>query len=119
VALFIIVSYWKVYQKAGKPGWAAIIPIYNIIVLLEIVGKPIWWIILFFIPIVNIVVGIIIAHQLAKAFGQDVGFTFGLIFLPFVFYPLLAFGKFSYQGTAPSQSTTILTPPQTPPENTL
>lgn len=119
IGVLIIVSNWKVYQKAGKPGWASIVPIYNIIVLLEIVGKPTWWILLFFIPIANIVVAIMIAHQLAKAFGQDVGFTLGLIFLPFIFYPLLAFGKYSYQGAIPPLPTTVPISSETPTSTTV
>ena len=98
VIILLIASLWKVFTKAGKPGWAAIIPIYNIIVLLEIVGKPIWWIILFFIPLVNIVVGIIVVHQLSLSFGQGVGFTIGLILVGFIFYPILGFGDSEYQG---------------------
>lgn len=95
-AILMIASLWKIYAKAGKPGWAAIIPIYNIIVLLEIVKKPTWWIILYLIPIVNIIVLFIIYVELAKAFGQGVGFALGLIFLSIIFIPLLAFSK-SYQ----------------------
>lgn len=100
VALIVlfVVSMWKIFTKAGKPGWAAIIPIYNIIILLEIVGKPVWWIVLFFIPIVNLVVAIMLTHQLSLSFGKDVGFTIGLIFLGFIFYPLLGFGDAQYVG---------------------
>lgn len=98
VAVVIIVGMWKVFEKAGKPGWAAIIPIYNIVVLLEIVGRPIWWIVLFFIPCANFVVLIMVAFDLAKRFGQGAGFAVGLILLPFIFYPLLGFGDSRYQG---------------------
>jgi hypothetical protein len=107
IGVLMLISYWKIYTKAGRPGWASIVPIYNIVVLLEIVGKPVWWILLLFIPIVNIIFGIKIAHQLSKAFGQDVGYTLGLIFLPFIFYPLLAFGKYSYQKTIFTEQTTL------------
>lgn len=100
VIIFMIASIWKIFEKAGKPGWAAIIPIYNIIVLLEIVGKPIWWIVLLLIPLVNIVVGIMVTHLLSKSFGKDVGFTIGLILLGFIFYPLLGFGDAKYKGAA-------------------
>ena len=98
IVILMIASIWKVFTKAGKPGWAAIIPIYNIVVLLEIVGKPIWWIILMLIPIVNIIVQIIVMHQLSKSFGKDVGFTLGLIFLGFIFFPILGFGSAKYVG---------------------
>lgn len=96
IALVMIVSLWKIFTKAGKPGWAAIIPIYNYIVLLEVAKKPVWWIILFIIPLVSMVIGVIVIHNLSKVFGQGAGFTLGLIFLPFVFFPLLAFGNYTY-----------------------
>ena len=95
---FFIASFWKIYEKAGKPGWTSIIPIYNVIVLLEIIKKPLWWIVLFIIPIVNIVIGIWTTNLLSKNFGKGEGFTIGLIFLPFIFYPILAFGDAQYQG---------------------
>jgi hypothetical protein len=97
--VFIIACTWKIFTKAGKPGWAAIIPIYNTIVLLEITGKPIWWIILFLIPGVNIVIAIMVTHQLSLSFGQGIGMTLLLLLLPFIGYPMLAFGSAQYQGT--------------------
>ncbi|MBW8884453.1 MAG: signal peptidase I [Planctomycetia bacterium] len=93
----IIAGLWGVFAKAGKPGWAAIIPIYNAIVLLEIAGKPLWWIILFFIPCVNIVIAILVAMDVAKNFGKGAGFGLGLAFLPFIFYPILGFSDARYQ----------------------
>jgi hypothetical protein len=99
IAIFVLVAMWKVYQKAGKPGWAAIIPIYNILVLLEIVGKPWWWLLLMFIPFVNVVIMVIVYLELAKVFSKGTGFGCGLILLPFVFVPVLAFGDAQY--TAP------------------
>jgi len=98
VMVFYIASMWKIYTKAGQPGWAAIIPIYNLVVLHQIVGKPIWWIILYFIPIVGIVIGIIVTHALSVSFGKGVGFTLGLIFLGFIFYPVLAWSDAQYLG---------------------
>ena len=98
IIILLIVSGWKIFEKAGKPGWAYIIPIYNIIVLLEIVGKPIWWIILFLIPFVNIIVAIIVLHGLSTKFGKGAGFTVGLLLLGFIFMPILAFGDAKYQG---------------------
>ncbi|GAA3961897.1 DUF5684 domain-containing protein [Mucilaginibacter dorajii] len=100
IGLICIISMWKLFEKAGKPGWAAIIPIYNVIVMLEIVGKPVWWIILFLIPCVNIIFAIWTINLLSKSFGQSEGFTIGLILLPFVFYPILGFGNYPYIGPA-------------------
>ena len=102
IVLLMVASMWKVFQKAGEPGWAAIVPLYNIIVLLKIVGKPAWWFILFLIPLVNLVVAIIVTLQLAKNFGKSAGFGFGLLILAPVFYPLLAFGDSRYQGPTAS-----------------
>lgn len=96
VILLILVSMWKIFVKAGKPGWAAIVPIYNMIVLLEIVNKPIWWFIMFFIPLVNLIFIIMTYNELSKSFGQGVGTTVLLILLPFVGFPMLAFGDAQY-----------------------
>lgn len=98
VIVFYIFCMWKIYVKAGKPGWAAIIPIYNILVQLEIVGRPWWYLLLLFVPVVNIVIGIMIIFDLAKVFGKDTGFGFGLLLLSFVFIPILAFGDATYKG---------------------
>ena len=98
VIIVIIAAFWKVYAKAGKPGWAAIVPIYNLIVLLEIVGRPLWWFFLFLIPGVNFIIGIIVYIDLAKSFGKSAGFGIGLLLLGFVFFPILGFGDAEYQG---------------------
>lgn len=95
--VLMLIGMWKVFVKAGKPGWACIIPIYNIIVLLEIVGKPIWWIVLLLIPLVNIVVAIIVCIALAERFGKGAGYGIGLAILPFIFYPMLGFGDAQYR----------------------
>ena len=100
VIVLIIASWWKIFTKAGKPGWAAIVPIYNIIVILEIVGKPVWWFILLLIPFVNLFVGIYVIHLLSKSFGKDIGMTLLLIFLGFIGFPMLGFGDAKYQGPA-------------------
>ncbi len=94
-----IAGLWATFSKAGKPGWACIIPIYNVIVLLEIAGKPLWWLILLFVPLVNLIIVLLVTLDVAKAFGKGVGFGLGLVFLPFVFYPILGFGDAEYQGT--------------------
>jgi hypothetical protein len=98
VGIIMIAALWKVFTKAGKPGWAAIVPIYNIIVMLQIAGKPGWWIILFLIPVANLVVSILVAIGIANAFGKSGGFAAGLILLGFIFYPILGFGSSQYQG---------------------
>ncbi len=98
VVVLVFVSLWKIFEKAGKPGWAGIVPIYNLIVWLEIVGRPIWWIVLMFVPCVGIVVGIILCIDLAKSFGKDAAYGIGLALLGIVFFPMLAFGDARYVG---------------------
>ena len=98
IIVAIIAGFWKVFVKAGKPGWAAIIPIYNVIVLLQIASKPLWWIILFFIPLVNIIMAILVGIAVAKSFGKSDAFGIGLGLLGFIFYPILGFGDAQYQG---------------------
>lgn len=98
ILIVTIVGMWKTFEKAGKPGWAAIIPIYNIIVMLEIVNKPLWWVILLLIPLVNIIFAIIVLNQFAISFGQGIGMTLLLIFLPVIAWPLLGFGDAKYLG---------------------
>lgn len=100
IIVLMIVSMWKIFTKAKKPGWAIFIPIYNIIVLLEIVGKPWWWLLLMLIPIVNIVFAIWVTNLLSKSFGHSEGFTIGLILLAFVFIPILGLGDSKYIGPA-------------------
>lgn len=93
VIVVTVAGMWKSYTKAGKYGWACIVPIYNIIVLLEIVKKPIWWIILFFVPIVNIIVIILIYIEFAKKFGKGGGFAVLLLLLPFIGFPIIGFSE--------------------------
>ena len=105
-----IVGAWKVYEKGNQPGWACLIPFYNIYVLLKIVGRPGWWLILYLIPIVNIVIWIIIQIDLAKSFGKGTGFAVGLIFLFPIFILILGFGPATYQGPAGSEGGSMATP---------
>ena len=102
VAIFMIVATWKVFVKAGRPGWAVLIPIYNTYVFLKIAGKPGWWLILFFIPLLNLIFGIIATIAFAQSFGKGAGFAVGLIFLPIIFIPILAFGEAQYAGAGAS-----------------
>ena len=106
LTILMIVSMWKLFTKAGQPGWACIIPIYNIYVFLKIAGKPGWWLILFFVPVLNFIFGIIALAAFAQNFGKGAGFIVGLIFLPIIFYPILAFSGAKYigAGTAPVAS---------------
>ncbi len=102
MAIFIlmIVASWKIYEKAGKPGWACIVPIYSAIVLLEIIGKPWWWLLLMLIPGVGLIWGIWAINLLSKSYGKGVGFTLGLLFLAPIFYPILGLGNAKYEGPA-------------------
>jgi hypothetical protein len=100
LAIIMIVAVWKIYVKAGKPGWASIVPIYNIIVYLEIIGKPWWWLLLMCIPFVNIIFAIWAINLLSKSFGKGVGFTIGLLILGPIFILILAFGGAKYAGPA-------------------
>ena len=104
IIVLMIASMWTIFSKAGKPGWASIVPIYNLIVLLEIVGKPWWWLFLMLIPIVNIVILIIVWHNLSLSFGKGGGFTVGLILLNIIFLPILAFGDAKYVGPGEQQT---------------
>ena len=94
IVVLMIAAMWKVFTKAGQPGWAAIVPIYNYYVLDEIAGRPGWWLLLwlFLSPIAYIV----ISFDLAKRFGKGAGFAIGLILLPFIFWPMLAWGDATY-----------------------
>jgi len=104
IILLVIVPLWIVFTKAGKPGWAAIVPVYNMIVMLEISGQPLWWIFLYFVPFVNLIIAVIVTVRIAEAFGKGAAFAVGMIFLPFVFYPILAFGSAQHKGVSARQS---------------
>ena len=99
VLVFYIYVQWRIFEKAGLPGWGVIIPIYNIYLTLKVAKRPGWWLILFFIPIVNLIIAIIIPFDIAKNFKKDPLFGAGLLFLGFIFYPVLAFGKAKYVKT--------------------
>ncbi len=126
IIVLMIVSFWKIFTKAGEKGWKSLIPFYNTWVLLEISGKPGWWLFLFFIPFVNIVIMIMMYNNLSKVFGKGIGYTLGFIFFAPIFFPILAFGSATYTkpvengGEMPSQNPTPPQEPmsQTPPQNT-
>lgn len=101
VLIAVIAGLWKAFEKAGQPGWAAIVPIYNMIVMLKIAGKPVWWIVLLIIPFVNFVMIVLIMLALAKSFGKGAGYAMGCVFLGFIFIPMLGFGDAKYIGPQP------------------
>jgi hypothetical protein len=98
IVVVLVAAMWKVFEKAGQPGWAAIVPIYNIYILLQIVGKPGWWLVLFLIPLVNLIIIFIVYIGLAHSFGKSTGFGIGLVFLGIIFFPILGFGDAEYIG---------------------
>lgn len=101
IAIVFLIGMWKVFTKAGQPGWAVIIPIYNVYILLKIAGRPGWWLLLFLIPLVNIVIAFLVAIDIAKAFGQSTVFGVILLFLlGGIGYLVLGFGDYRYVGPA-------------------
>jgi hypothetical protein len=99
--LLTIVMVWRVFSKGGQPGWASLIPFYNTYVMLKLVGRPGWWLLLFFVPLVNFVIGIVVMIDLAKSFGKSAVFGFfGLVVFSIIGLGILAFGSSQYQGPA-------------------
>src|ERR1700757_3098606 len=110
--ILMIAALWKVFTKAGQPGWAAIVPILNTYFLCKIAGRPGWWVILMFIPFLNLIIWIILCIDVAKSFGKGAGFGIGLLLLPFVFFLILGFGSAQYQGPSASPGVAVSPPPQ-------
>jgi hypothetical protein len=118
LTIFLAVCQWKVYVKAGKPGWAAIVPVYNLWVLYEITGIPTWLALLYFIPIVNFaaaIVGLVATFKLSKLFGKSDLFAVCSVFFPFVTYPILAYGSATFQGLGSSPQGYAQNPGMQPP----
>lgn len=106
IAVFYIFCMWRLFTKAGKPGWAALIPIYSTLVQLEIVQRPWWWLLMImFVPFANLVLAVTIIFDLAKVFGKDNLFGSGILFLSPIFIPILALGDAKYVGQAPPEQT--------------
>lgn len=97
-AVFNIICMWKLFTKAGKKGWASLVPVYNIIVMLEIAELPMWYLALFLVPFANVYAMFKIYIEIAHKFGKSTGFGIGMVFLGIVFIPMLAFGKVEYKG---------------------
>ena len=99
IVVVVIAGGWKVFAKAGEPGWAIIIPFFNIYIMLKIVGRPAWWLVLYLIPVVNFVIALIVAIDLAKSFGQSAAFGILLLFLlAGIGFLILGFGSAKYLG---------------------
>ena len=94
--IFFLISCWKLYEKANQPGWGCLIPIYGQVLYARIAGRSGWWVLLLFIPYINLVPAILFSIGVAKNFGRGIGTILGLIFLPYIFVPILAFGKAEY-----------------------
>jgi uncharacterized membrane protein YhaH (DUF805 family) len=104
IIVFEIAAFWKVFEKAGRPGWGAIIPIYNTYLLVKTAGRPGWWVILYFIPIVNIIIHLIVALDVARVFGKGSAFgVFMIWILAPIGIPILGFGSAQYVGPRPQQ----------------
>ncbi|MCK5803897.1 MAG: signal peptidase I [Lentisphaeria bacterium] len=93
-ALVMLISVARVLSKAGQPGWAVIVPVYNVICLLRVARMPLWWLLLFLVPVVSIVPSVLLPLGIARRFGRGGGFAMGLLFVPVGFWPLLAFGGY-------------------------
>lgn len=100
VIIVVIAGMWKIFVKAGHPGWAAIVPIYNLYILTQIAGRPAWWIVLMLIPLVNIVIAVLLWMDVAKGFGKETIYGLGLAFLGIIFIPMLGFGDATFSGPA-------------------
>ena len=100
--ILIVASMWTVFTKANKPGWASIIPIFNTYIMLKIGDNSGWYLLLLLIPLVNLFVLAKMNIDIAEKFGKGFGFGLGLTFLPFVFFPILAFGDATYRGAGGS-----------------
>ena len=100
IIVLVIAGVWKPFSKAGQPGWAAIIPIFNVYIMLKVAGRPGWWLILFLIPVVNFIVAIILYNDISKSFGHGILMTLGLIFLSPIAFCIIGFGSSQYQGPA-------------------
>ena len=102
LTVLVVIANWKIFSKAGEPGWACLIPIYANVVQFKVVGLNPWLLLLYLVPFVNFVVlavfAIVVPFRLAKSFGKDLAWGFGLWLLPFIFNLILAFGSSEYVG---------------------
>jgi hypothetical protein len=109
VMVIVVIGGWRTFEKAGQPGWAILIPFYNLYVMLKMVGRPGWWLLLYLIPLVNLVVMVIVSIDMAKSFGQSTAFGIFLIFiLGGIGYLILGFGSARYLGPAASPQAAVV-----------
>ncbi len=97
IVLLMIASGWKVFAKAGLPGWGILVPGYNIYLMCKLAGKPGWWVLLLFVPLINLIIAIVLTVAMVQKFGKGAGFVIGMLLLPFIFLPILGFGSATYQ----------------------
>lgn len=114
IGILTIVGLWKMFTKAGKPGWAAIVPIYNMVIMFEIVGRPGWWVLLLFIPVVNVVIACVLAIDLARSYGKSTVFGVLTFLFPPIMYMILGFDSSTYVGPVASTDGGVAQPPMTP-----
>jgi len=115
VIILSFASMWKLYLKANQPGWASIIPVYNYVIWMKIIGRPLWWVLLMFVPFVNVIIGFIVTYDFMKSYGKsNLGFYLGLLILSPIFFPILAFGESKYVGPVALKNKPQV-PTQTPP----
>ncbi len=100
VIVTVIAGMWRVFSKAGQPGWGVLVPIYNVFLMCKIAQRPAWWLILLFVPVVNLIIGVIMSIDIAKHFGKGTGFGVGLALLGVIFYPILGFSSAQYGSPA-------------------
>lgn len=98
IVVVLLIALWKIYEKGGEKGWKALIPFYNVYIEFKLFWGNGWMFLLTLIPIVNVVVQIMLLHKMSKAFGHGIGFTLGLIFLPYIFLAILGFNGDEYLG---------------------
>jgi len=104
IVILMIAGWWGIFSKAGQPGWAAIIPIYNIYIMTQVAKKPGWWVaMILLVPVANIIFLIMTWHNIALNYGKTAGFTVGMIFLSFIFIPILGLGSAKYIGNQQPQ----------------
>ena len=98
VVILMAAGMWRIFEKAGEPGWACLVPIYNLYVYCKIIGKPWYWMFLMCLPYIGTIWQIWSHNMLSKSFGKENGFTVGLVIVPFIFYPILGFSSDQYLG---------------------